>query len=203
LHFAHRLPAGPRECFRSLRPALGRAPFPGTGNRIAHRGGLGRSTRTCARLALWRSRRIRLRLCGIEPRRLSRALCALLPDREGGHLSCEIESGALVVVVDDEPMVLDMVAEGLRDLEVETAVFTDPHAALESIKSRRPAIVLADLHMPKMNGIELLEAVVSFDAGIEVFLLTGDYSTTAAVEAIKKGAADYLTKPISMSLLRE
>jgi DNA-binding NtrC family response regulator len=107
-----------------------------------------------------------------------------------------------VVVVDDEPLVLEVIVEGLRDLEVETVAYTDPHAALEGIKSRRPAIVLIDLHMPKMDGIELLEAVVSFDAGIEVFLLTGDYSTAAAVEAIQKGAADYLTKPISMSALR-
>jgi len=106
-------------------------------------------------------------------------------------------------VVDDEPQVLEVILEGLSDLGVETAAYTDPHAALESIKSRRPAIVLADLHMPKMNGMELLEAVVNFDAAIEVFLLTGDYSTTAAVEAIKKGAADYLTKPISMSALRD
>ena len=133
----------------------------------------------------------------------SSPLCAPQPDREGGHLTSDIQSRALIVVVDDEPMVLEMVAQALRDLEVEIAGYTDPHAAFERIKSRRPAIVLADLHMPKMNGIELLEAVVNFDAGIEVFLLTGDYSTTAAVEAIKKGAADYLTKPISVAALRD
>ena len=90
----------------------------------------------------------------------------------------------------------------MSDLGVEIVTYTDPEAALKQIKSQRPVMVLVDLHMPRMNGMQLLEAIIDFDAAIEVFLLTGDYSTTAAVEAIKKGAADYLTKPISMANLR-
>lgn len=109
---------------------------------------------------------------------------------------------ALAIVVDDEPLVGEVVRDALHDLDLEIATYTDPHMALESIRSKRPEIAIVDLHMPAMSGMELLERVVTFDAAIEVFLLTGDYSTFAAVDAIKKGAADYLTKPISVANLR-
>jgi len=107
-----------------------------------------------------------------------------------------------VVVVDDEQVVVDVIEESLRGLDLEIITYTDPRIALQSVKSRRPEILILDLHMPNMNGMQMLEEIVAFDAAIEVFLLTGDYSTTAAVEAIKKGAADYLTKPISVASLR-
>jgi DNA-binding NtrC family response regulator len=57
--------------------------------------------------------------------------------------------------------------------------------------------------MPKMNGIELLTRILEVDPAIDVILMTAHYSTDAAVEAIKKGACDYLTKPISLPVLRE
>ena len=80
------------------------------------------------------------------------------------------ERRALVIVVDDEPTVCDLVCESLFSLDLEIETHTDPHLALESIISRRPQIAIVDLHMPRMSGMELLEKVVSFDAGIEVFL---------------------------------
>ena len=55
--------------------------------------------------------------------------------------------------------------------------------------------------MPKMSGMELLERIVEFDPAIEVILMTAHYSTESAVEAIKKGASDYLNKPISIAAL--
>jgi DNA-binding NtrC family response regulator len=57
--------------------------------------------------------------------------------------------------------------------------------------------------MPKMSGMETLERIVEFDPSIEVILMTAHYSTESAVEAIKKGASDYLNKPVSIALLRE
>ena len=112
------------------------------------------------------------------------------------------EQRPLLVVVDDEPAIGEIVRDGLCDLDVEIETHTDPCEGLKTIKARRPQIAIVDLHMPRMNGMELLEKVVTFDAAIEVFLLTGDYSTAAAVDAIKKGAADYLTKPVSLASLR-
>jgi DNA-binding NtrC family response regulator len=57
--------------------------------------------------------------------------------------------------------------------------------------------------MPELNGMDLLERIVEWDSAIEVVLLTSDYSTERAVESIQKGASDYLTKPISIAVLRE
>jgi DNA-binding NtrC family response regulator len=67
----------------------------------------------------------------------------------------------------------------------------------------RPQIVLLDLVMPKLSGMEVLDRIVEFDPGIEVILMTAHYSTESAVEAIKKGASDYFNKPISITLLRD
>ncbi len=57
--------------------------------------------------------------------------------------------------------------------------------------------------MPGINGMELLDRIVEWDSAIEVVLLSSEYSTQRAVEAITKGACDYLTKPISPAVLRE
>ncbi len=68
---------------------------------------------------------------------------------------------------------------------------------------KRPQIVLLDLVMPNVNGMELLERIVEADPGIDVILMTAHYSTESAVEAIQKGACDYLNKPFTVEQLRE
>jgi DNA-binding NtrC family response regulator len=73
---------------------------------------------------------------------------------------------------------------------------------LDIIRERRPEIVLLDLLMPGIQGMELLEKIVSMAPEAEVILLTGHYSTDSAVEAIRKGASDYMTKPLSVPNLR-
>jgi DNA-binding NtrC family response regulator len=57
--------------------------------------------------------------------------------------------------------------------------------------------------MPGINGMELLDRIAEWDSAIEVVLLSSEYSTECAVDAIRKGACDYLTKPISAAVLRE
>ena len=66
-----------------------------------------------------------------------------------------------------------------------------------------PQIVLTDLVMPGLSGLEVLERIVEFDPAIDVILMTAHYTSETAVEAIRKGAADYLNKPVSISALRE
>jgi DNA-binding NtrC family response regulator len=85
-------------------------------------------------------------------------------------------------------------------LEIMTA--QDPEEGFELFLRTRPKIVLLDLVMPKVSGIELLERIVSVDAGVDVILITAHYSAESAVEAIQKGAADYMTKPIEIEKLR-
>ena len=98
---------------------------------------------------------------------------------------------------------LDLLQDALTDLGLHVITSSDPEEGLEAIKRNRPHMVLLDLNMPKLHGMQVLEQVVNFDPAIEVLLLTGDYSTASAVQAIQKGAADYLTKPISIAALTE
>jgi DNA-binding NtrC family response regulator len=78
----------------------------------------------------------------------------------------------------------------------------DPEEGFDIFLRTRPRIVLLDLVMPKVSGIEILERMVGVDPGVDVILITAHYSAESAVEAIQKGASDYLTKPLDIDKLR-
>jgi DNA-binding NtrC family response regulator len=108
-----------------------------------------------------------------------------------------------LLAIDDDPLVLEFVCEaltqeGLRILSADSA-----ERGLELFFKQRPRIVITDLMMPGMTGMEVLEKIVAADPAADVILLTAHYSTDAAVEAIQKGACDYLTKPPDLFKLRE
>ena len=108
-----------------------------------------------------------------------------------------------IVIVDDNPGSLELLSTALaRDgLVIHTA--SRPGAALELIRQHRPALVLTDLVMPEMTGLELLSRVMEIAPATDVVLMTAHYTTETAVEAIRKGAADYIEKPIRLAVLRE
>src|ERR1700687_2437468 len=108
-----------------------------------------------------------------------------------------------LVAIDDTPESLELIGEALSEDPIQVFTSTDPEDGLEMVFHERPQIVLLDLVMPKLSGMEVLERIVEFDPGIEVILMTAHYSTESAVEAIKKGASDYLHKPVSLGALRE
>ncbi|MBY0507940.1 MAG: sigma-54 dependent transcriptional regulator [Bryobacteraceae bacterium] len=108
-----------------------------------------------------------------------------------------------ILIVDDHPASLELLAAALRPTGVTIHATTDPEEALRLLHLHRPRIVLTDLVMPKLSGIDLLEQIIAFDPTIDVVLMTAYYTTETAVEAIKKGAADYLNKPVSLKALRE
>ena len=98
---------------------------------------------------------------------------------------------------------LDFIESALTHPDVQIFRSADPAEGWELIRHVHPDIVILDLLMPGINGMELLERIVEWDSAIEVVLLSGEYSTECAVEAIRKGACDYLTKPISATVLRD
>jgi DNA-binding NtrC family response regulator len=108
-----------------------------------------------------------------------------------------------VVAIDDDAGSLDFIRAALKQHPVEVLTATDADAGLELVLRRRPEVVLLDLLMPKMNGLEVLERIVDAAPETEVILITGHYSAESAVEAIRRGASDYITKPISVKLLRD
>lgn len=107
-----------------------------------------------------------------------------------------------LLAIDDEPQSLQMIESALATQGVEIVTSQDPEAGFEIFRRIRPRIVLLDLVMPNIGGMELLEQITALDPGVEVILTTAHYSTESAVEAIQKGAADYLTKPLDIEKLR-
>ena len=107
-----------------------------------------------------------------------------------------------LLAIDDDAQNLEMIRSALEREGLEIATEQDPEAGFETFLKMRPRIVLLDLVMPKISGIELLERIISIDPGADVILITAHYSAESAVEAIQKGASDYMTKPLEIGKLR-
>jgi DNA-binding NtrC family response regulator len=120
--------------------------------------------------------------------------------------ACEIATMPLknptLLAIDDDAENLELIRASLDRPGLEIVTADDPEKGFEEFLRLRPAIILLDLRMPKIGGIELLERMVAIDPGVHVILITAHYSTESAVEAIKKGATDYLTKPLEIDKLR-
>ncbi len=109
-----------------------------------------------------------------------------------------------ILIVDDDSMVADALSEFLQRAGYPTATAADGHEALSMLRdngSRDAAgtpigLILADLNMPRIGGIELLRQVRKNHPSVVVIAMTGYGTIESAVEAVKLGAFDYLTKPI-------
>ena len=112
-------------------------------------------------------------------------------------------SSVSLVIIDDNPGSLEFLSSALARDEVNIFTASDPEEGLDLVYTHRPQIVLTDLVMPGLSGLNVLERVIDFDPAIDVVLMTAHYSSDTAVEAIRKGAADYLNKPISLNVLRQ
>ena len=109
---------------------------------------------------------------------------------------------AKLLAIDDEEQSLRFIQDALSDQGLEIHTANGAEAGLRTFKQLRPQIVLLDLMMPGVRGWEMLDGILAADPGAEVVLMTAHYSTESAVEAIQKGACDYLTKPINLERLR-
>ena len=108
-----------------------------------------------------------------------------------------------LVAIDDDPQSLELIREALSDLGLEILTAGDPREGLELVLRVRPDIVVLDMLMPGMSGLEVLERITESAPNCDVILVTGHYSTQSAVEAIRKGASDYIEKPVDILKLRE
>jgi len=108
-----------------------------------------------------------------------------------------------LIAIDDDPAALELIREALSQEGVEILTAKEAAEGLELVSQTHPEIVLLDLLMPGIKGMELLERIVEICPTTDVILITGQYSTDSAVEAIHKGASDYITKPVSIDDLRK
>jgi DNA-binding NtrC family response regulator len=108
-----------------------------------------------------------------------------------------------LVIIDDNTGSLELLSAALTREGLSIFTASDPEEGLEIVFREHPQIVLTDLVMPGLSGLEVLERVVDFDPAIDVVLMTAHYTSESAVDAIRKGASDYLNKPVSITALRE
>jgi DNA-binding NtrC family response regulator len=111
----------------------------------------------------------------------------------------------VILVVDDEPNVRESFRLVLEDA-YEVIDVPDGTRALEAVRASPVDLVLLDIRLPEMDGIEVLERLKALDEGVEVILVTAVKTVRTAVEAMKLGAFDYVTKPFDedelLSLVR-
>jgi two-component system response regulator (stage 0 sporulation protein F) len=110
------------------------------------------------------------------------------------------DSGRLLIV-DDETPVLEVLSEyfGGQGYDVETA--SNGTEALDAVRRRRPDVVLLDIRMPGMDGVELLRRLRDLDAGLAVIMVTANEDVALARETLKLGAFDYVAKPFDFKYL--
>ncbi len=108
-----------------------------------------------------------------------------------------------VLIVDDEVEFASTLAERmeLRGLRVKATNCGED--ALSSVLTEPPDVVLLDLKMPDIGGLEVLDAIKSTDPSIEVIMITGHGCTVSGIEGMEHGAFDYLTKPVDLKMLLE
>lgn len=100
-----------------------------------------------------------------------------------------------VLIVDDEAIVREALADWLKDIGYQVFTAENGHKALEVIEKEKPGIMIADLVMPGMDGIELMKRAKAQQPNIEVIIITAYASIPTAITAMKEGAYDYIEKP--------
>lgn len=106
-----------------------------------------------------------------------------------------------VLLVDDEKDFLDTLSERLKTRGLEVATSADPQVALETACKGGYDVLVVDLKMPGMNGIEFLRSVKEERPEMQVILLTGHATVDKGIEAVKLGALDVLEKPANFETL--
>lgn len=107
---------------------------------------------------------------------------------------------AKILVVDDERSIRNALREILEYEKYQVDEAAEGQEALEKAKNNRYDVILLDIKMPRMDGIEVLEQIVKFSE-VPVVMISGHGTIETAVEAIRKGAYDYITKPLDLNRL--
>jgi ATP-dependent Lon protease len=115
---------------------------------------------------------------------------------------CSVQTSQ-ILVVDDEEIARTNLEYILRKEGHQVATAANGLEALEKVKAHEFDVVLTDLKMEKMDGIQLLESVKQIAPHTEIVMVTGYATVSSAVDALKKGAAHYLSKPIKLDELRD
>ena len=110
---------------------------------------------------------------------------------------------APILIVDDEPFVADLMYHWVHTVwDYPAIVVHDGESAIVAMREHHPRLVLLDVHLPDLNGIDVLRAIKSADEFLPVVMVSAEDSISTAVEALKSGGYDYVTKPINTDRLQ-
>lgn len=109
---------------------------------------------------------------------------------------------AKILVVEDELNMRVVLEAMLKKEGYEVFTVSNGHEALNLLKEERISVVATDLKMPGINGMELLQKIMQYDSAMPVIILTAYGTVASAVDALKKGAFDYITKPFEQDELK-
>jgi two-component system repressor protein LuxO len=107
-----------------------------------------------------------------------------------------------ILIVEDVPALAESYAAYLRNLNVDTEIAGDGAAAYAAMAAEPPDVVVLDVNLPDVNGIEILQRIRASGARTDVIVVTGEGSVNLAVQAMRHGAFDFLVKPFSIDRLR-
>lgn len=108
-----------------------------------------------------------------------------------------------VYFVDDDRGMIHSSVQWLTLSGLKVQAFVDPKVLLKTIKPNAPCVIVSDIKMPDLDGMSLMQHLLSRDKNLPVILITGHGDIPLAVEAMKKGAFEFLTKPFSPEKLLE
>jgi DNA-binding response OmpR family regulator len=103
-----------------------------------------------------------------------------------------------VLIVDDEVKILEILSKFLLKKGYDVIVVDNGKDAIDKVKKEMPHLVLLDIKMPEMDGIEVLKGIKKIDNKIIVVMLTGVYEENIAKKCLELGAKDYITKPFNL-----
>ena len=107
-----------------------------------------------------------------------------------------------IFIVDDDPKIGNMFTNVLARDGFEVDAFLNPTQMLERVETQAPDLILADMMMPDLSGVELLTALNEQEVSVPVIIMTGSASISSAVEAMQRGAFHYLQKPVNLEEMR-
>jgi DNA-binding NtrC family response regulator len=108
----------------------------------------------------------------------------------------------VILFVDDDPKAGELMRRFSADAAYHCEVFQDPMQALAYFRQQGAQLVISDLRMPKLTGIELLRAIRERDSQVPFIMVTGYAEVESAIEAMRLGASDFIKKPFDMDELR-
>ena len=115
----------------------------------------------------------------------------------------EMDKKVIVLILDDEPIVGKRLKPAVERMGCEVEVFEDPREALQRIDEKTFDIVVTDIRMDEIDGIEVLERVKKKSPRTKVIMITGYAMMALAREAMEKGAYDFIAKPFTPEELRK